>query len=175
MSIRVLLIAFSTVLVVTADNVADRESFAFDGKSNVRPVFEAVYQDGWAILGKYEKVFKVIGDKKTWAEADEACKSQGAKLASIKNKEINDFIWDLAKSFPDGTGPESQIWIGGKKLWGSWMWIDGTEWDYLNWSPGEPNNAEGREDCLQILAHSRLNGKWNDYFCDRKLAFVCQK
>ncbi|KAK5971730.1 C-type lectin domain-containing protein [Trichostrongylus colubriformis] len=175
MSIRVLLIAFSIVFVVSADNVAGRESSAFDGKSNVRPVFVAVYKDGWAILGKYEKAYKVIRDKKTWAEADAACKSEGAQLASIMNKEINDFIWDITKSSPDQVDPESQIWVGGRKVGGSWMWTDGKKWDYVNWASGEPNNALGKEDCLQIYAHPKRYGTWNDFFCDRKLDFVCQK
>ncbi|KAK5985245.1 hypothetical protein GCK32_003689 [Trichostrongylus colubriformis] len=175
MSIRVLLIAFSIVRVVTADNVAGRESSAFDEKSNVGPVFLAGYQDGWAILGKYVKAYKVFGDKKTWAGANKACKSKGAQLASIMNKEENDIIWGIAKSVPDGTGPESAIWIGGRKKGGSWKWADGTKWDYENWDSGEPNNAKGREHCLQILAHPQRKGKWNDYFCDIKLAFVCEK
>ncbi|KAK5976694.1 C-type lectin domain-containing protein [Trichostrongylus colubriformis] len=175
MSIRVLFVASSVVLVLTADNVAVHETFAFDEKSNVRPIFVAGHQDGWTILGKYVKAYKVIGGKKTWAEADKACKSKGAQLASIMNKEENDFIWDIAKSVSERTGPEGRIWIGGKKKCGSWKWTDGTKWDYENWDSGEPNNEGGHEDCLQILAHPQRKGKWNDAPCDGKLAFVCEK
>ncbi|KAK5971729.1 Lectin protein type II [Trichostrongylus colubriformis] len=176
MAIRVLLIAFSIVLVVTADNVASRESSASDGRSNVRPVFEAVYREGWFIFREKKMAYKVFRDRKTWAEADEACMSEGARLASIHDEEENDFIRIIAGNIPDGIGYEDQIWIAGKKKKdGSWDWGDGSFWHYLNWSPGEPNNAEGREDCLQLLAHPELNGKWNDYFCDAKLAFVCRK
>ncbi|KAK5978387.1 hypothetical protein GCK32_018822, partial [Trichostrongylus colubriformis] len=104
----------------------------------------------WTYFGKTDSCYKVIGDKKTWAEADEACKSQGAKLASIKNKEINDFIWNITKSVPQDDRYVNQIWIGGKKEGGSWKWTDGTKWDYVNWDSPEPNNLGGHEDCLQM-------------------------
>ncbi|KAK5985780.1 hypothetical protein GCK32_022151, partial [Trichostrongylus colubriformis] len=53
MTIRVL-----SILVVFLASVPGI-STASDGRSNVRPVFEAIYQDGWTIFGRYEKAHKV--------------------------------------------------------------------------------------------------------------------
>ncbi|KAK5972870.1 hypothetical protein GCK32_018424, partial [Trichostrongylus colubriformis] len=33
----------------------------------------------------------------------------------------------------------------------------------------------GNNVASELLAHSSYNGKWNDYPCDLKLAFVCKK
>jgi len=63
------------------------------------------------------------------------------------------------------------IWIGftDETDEGTFVWSDGTEVDYTNWSGGEPNNWSGDEDCTVV----RSNGSWNDLSCTRQAAFVC--
>ena len=41
---------------------------------------------------------------------------------------------------------------------------------YVNWAPGEPNNAGG-EDCTEIYQ----TGQWNDLACRHGRAFICEK
>lgn len=43
---------------------------------------------------------------------------------------------------------------------------------YTNWSPGEPNDAGGDEDCA-VLRFDTF--KWNDYICGGKIFYICQK
>ncbi|TNN53349.1 BDNF/NT-3 growth factors receptor [Liparis tanakae] len=44
---------------------------------------------------------------------------------------------------------------------------------YTHWSPGEPNNANGEEQCVQMNRHQ---GGWNDANCGRAGAgYVCKK
>lgn len=42
---------------------------------------------------------------------------------------------------------------------------------YHNWSPGEPNDADGNEDCVVM----RQDGTFNDIPCFIKKPFICKK
>ena len=58
---------------------------------------------------------------------------------------------------------------------GSFVWIDGTSLaatgSHWRVSTGEPNNWGSNEDCAEF--HD--DGKWNDNWCERTFAFICQK
>ncbi len=44
------------------------------------------------------------------------------------------------------------------------MWSDGTPLNFVNWAGGEPNNANGGENCVEMLASNskkRFNKKDN--------------
>ncbi|KAH7693907.1 pulmonary surfactant-associated protein A1-like isoform 4, partial [Aphelenchoides avenae] len=66
----------------------------------------------------------------------------------------------------------------------TWNWDDGSEVDYANWGPGEPNNWRGLEYCVElhtskIYGHIYkwiyYTGRWNDVHCTNQLRAVCQK
>ena len=77
------------------------------------------------------------------------------------------------------------VWLGGtdKIKEGTWSWIDGSPFEFTNWSRREPNNwkiepNEPDEDCMHMDRLGRLGqdrGKWNDLRCDTKLHFLCAK
>ena len=58
---------------------------------------------------------------------------------------------------------------------GNFVWIDGTSLaatvNAWRSASGEPNNWGGNEDCVEL--HD--DGKWNDNWCERPFAFICQK
>uniref|UniRef100_A0A8C4TKH1 C-type lectin domain-containing protein n=1 Tax=Erpetoichthys calabaricus TaxID=27687 RepID=A0A8C4TKH1_ERPCA len=97
--------------------------------------------------------------KKIWKEASTACHKEGAFLASIHNIEEHSFILhDKAKSF----------WIGMyKNIDGSWLWIDNTVVDYVNWDNGEPSRH--KEECVEIFSSS---GKWNNMNCNSYRGYI---
>ena len=83
----------------------------------------------------------------------------GGHLASIKSREELQFIqqqicgqpaWIGAVRHGSGNGPGAA----------NWRWSDGTQWEFTNWAGGEPNNAGGREDRVQM--YGQHDGKWND-------------
>lgn len=56
-----------------------------------------------------------------------------------------------------------------------WRWVDGSEPTFKNWRPGQPDNwshghDEG-EDCAGLVH----GGKWNDFYCDDQLGFICKR
>ena len=109
-------------------------------------------------------------------------------MACIENEEENTFIANLVAG--------ELAWIGGTKLRdGSWIWMDGTKWDFENWRRGEPSNSnninlQGKivigEDSLGINWDRIASGygKWNDFPNENNfnvighaynlLGFVCQ-
>ena len=74
------------------------------------------------------------------------------------------------------------MWLGLRKLHANaqFQWIDGSPLEgYTNWAPQEPNNADGRELCSEMLVSNEywLN-TWNDVSCDGsgyKSVTVCEK
>jgi hypothetical protein len=83
------------------------------------------------------------------------------RLATITSQAENDFVLSLIPvSAPEG------FWLGGYQTGGpepsgGWRWITDESWDWTNWDAGEPNNAAGSEDFLEIYPWEK-NGRWND-------------
>ena len=65
------------------------------------------------------------------------CCSLGGYLASIHNKEENDFVHNLIKSH---NKKKAYLWLGATCVQGVQKWDDGTPWDYENWNPGYLSN-----------------------------------
>lgn len=115
--------------------------------------------------------FKLIKSSVRWPDAKKACEDKGGHLATIPNKEKQEFIASLL----DGIN----VWVGGTKdAQGNWTWITGEEWGYTNWAPGEPNNLND-EPYIQVYN----NGRWNDlqksgrtqgYVCEWDFEFVAK-
>ena len=103
----------------------------------------------------------------SWKEAESYCQnwSPGAHLASISSEEEQTF---LQQNFPQ------TVWLGGSDIdqEGSWIWSDGTCWNYTNWHSDEPDNSGSIQNCLL----GNLNElKWGDAYCEEKKMFVCMK
>lgn len=45
--------------------------------------------------------------------------------------------------------------------------VDG--WAATNWAEGEPNNLDGVQHCVHMV-----EGKWNDWNCDRPVNYICE-
>ena len=67
----------------------------------------------------------------------------------------------------------NNFWLGLNDLGteAAYQWSDGSNYDYLNWDSGEPNDYHRQENCIHLI---RTNGKWNDQHCQRKLSYICK-
>jgi len=66
---------------------------------------------------------------------------------------------------------DQHFWIGGKKQSGIWRW-DGVSQANIavsDWHSGEPNDAGGNEDCIEVIG-----GDWNDVPCADPRRFICE-
>ncbi len=105
-------------------------------------------------------------------------------LAQFEDKEEQDHVLDLLKKGrPFNVKPFNFIFVGGKKTSsGQWQWIGGNKpINYeINWNHGEPNNALGNENCLDLTTSENSPDQFgfNDDPCDsrrKKDTFICEK
>ena len=118
--------------------------------------------------------YKVYYEHVSWQQAQLKCVKMGGMLASVKSKEINDFIYKLSKG--------TCLWLGAsdKLMEGTWLWRDGSPMNYTNWASKGPDNwYDGNEHWLVIgWPSERYNhGKWGDtreHKRDQIIGFVCE-
>ncbi|XP_028449607.1 galactose-specific lectin nattectin-like isoform X2 [Perca flavescens] len=124
----------------------------------------------WRQFGSH--CFSFIIGPKTWPDAETFCQTAGGNLASIHSAEEHTFIRNYIKEV---IGTDKYTWIGGSDAVkeGTWMWTDGSKFNYKSWGVGEPNHAGGAENCLVINWGGGNN--WNDWACTIPNSFVCSK
>ncbi|XP_074500930.1 C-type lectin lectoxin-Phi1-like isoform X4 [Sebastes fasciatus] len=97
----------------------------------------------------------------TWTEAQSYCRDNYTDLASVRNMTDNQKVQELVSA-------GEYVWIG---LFTDWKWSDGSNSSFRYWGAGQPNNYLGKQTCV-VAAFSQV-GKWEDYNCDVKRAFIC--
>ncbi|MGH0155946.1 UNVERIFIED_CONTAM: hypothetical protein FKN15_058926 [Acipenser sinensis] len=108
--------------------------------------------------------YTLIGELKTWTEAQQYCREHHTDLVSIKSASENE---DLVKKAQGKT-----FWIG---LFNNpWKWSHhGDNYTFHSWYKGkssnEPNNESGNEKCVVM----NEKGDWYDSSCSSKFLFVC--
>jgi hypothetical protein len=110
-------------------------------------------------------VFVYISTHQPWAAHRAACQALGGDLASIHSAAENAAVLAITES--------AGAWIGATDAVseGTWMWSDGTPWDYQTWADGQPDDWDGNEDCALMWA----SGAWNDGQCsDSDRGAVCR-
>ena len=73
------------------------------------------------------------------------------------------------------TGAEDQFWTAGNDLQieNEWVWAStNTRFEYTDWSPGEPNQSMGQEDCMTFYSKSGYH--WNDAPCGISMYYICE-
>ncbi|XP_069098483.1 lectin-like [Pleurodeles waltl] len=121
----------------------------------------------------FNSYYKYIPNAMRWIDAEFYCQKlyPSAHLASIHSEDENDF---LKKITFKKTNSYPLIWVGGSDCYKdrSFVWTDGSSWDYQNWRHGEPNNNGGREACLNF--NFATAGLWNDEYCEKMFPFLCK-
>ncbi|XP_028447978.1 galactose-specific lectin nattectin-like [Perca flavescens] len=123
----------------------------------------------WTQFGS--RCFAFYIQTKTWIDAETFCQTIGGNLASIHSAEENTFLRDFINQV---TGTYKNAWIGGSDTVqeGTWMWTDGSKFNYKIFNAGQPDNAGGAENCLEMNFEVK---NWNDRTCSTPLSFVCSK
>ncbi|MBN3300994.1 LECA protein, partial [Amia calva] len=125
----------------------------------------------WTRIGS--SCFRFFGASKSFIQAELTCRAQrrSAHLASVHSRYENRQIFRLIKR---NNCANPRTWLGGFRFPQSntFLWIDGSNWRYENWTPGNPSNYRGQEHCTEM--NWWLTAKWNDHGCNELKPFVCR-
>ncbi|XP_063289940.1 pulmonary surfactant-associated protein D-like [Pelobates fuscus] len=113
-----------------------------------------------------DKIYITNGQEATYYDGKAICSSAGGQLASPTNAEENRAV--LAVALQNKKSP--YLGINDLQTEGSFRYPNGVIISYSNWKPGEPNNDEGIEDCVEMYD----TGYWNDKNCAEKRLLICE-
>ena len=110
-----------------------------------------------------------------WEEAKSGCEEIGGHLVQIENEEEQEFITELIQ------GAGDFYWLGGYYDGSTWKWLDGSEIQYFNWIPGQPDNEYSEEWMLEISSKNQFvnnwkvtKGGWNDVVGGATRGYICE-
>ncbi|KAJ8338949.1 hypothetical protein SKAU_G00357350 [Synaphobranchus kaupii] len=164
------------------DDKACEESFPFvcegerDGISppTRAPTPEPVHgcEPGWSAETHFRNCYKFFmmdhSKKKSWNAAGEDCRSRGAELVSIHSPAEELFLSTYSKGKTKWIGLHHNTIVGG------YQWSDGSALGHTNWGRGEPNNHQGRENCVEMVSTVNGSSWWNDLYCDAHQDWICE-
>ncbi|XP_003726792.1 echinoidin [Strongylocentrotus purpuratus] len=131
-------------------------------------------------VGVGDRCYHYSSYKRTWINADSACRGLGAHLVSFHNSGESAEVYDLWKSYTDVAYTDDKdraYWIGfnDRSYEGSFKWSDGTSVNYVHWQSGAPNDNRG-EDCVSPRnsgSSDVTREEWNDYDCNEEKSYFC--
>ncbi|XP_056622876.1 secretory phospholipase A2 receptor-like [Triplophysa dalaica] len=115
-----------------------------------------------------ERRYHFSDERKSWSESRQVCRDRGGDLVVINNIEEQRYLSSVIKE---------STWIGLSDIdkEGSMKWVDNSPLKAMFWIPGEPNNAHGIEDCVQIVSSYSPDNSWNDQPCTEKRRWICYR
>ncbi len=100
----------------------------------------------------------------TWQEAKINCQNVGGKLCVMNTQAENS--WVASKLM----GQTAFIGLHDSNFEGNFEWIDNSPLNFTNWYPGQPNNANGDQDYVELLP----DGTWNDQYSNCVREYICE-
>jgi hypothetical protein len=109
--------------------------------------------------------YRAVTQSAIWMDAFTGCQTWGGGLAIIDSREEDELI---------GQHIAASSWIGASDLVqeGRMLWIGGAPVTFGNWALGQPDDFQGREDCVVKTVPA---GSWNDLPCRNLNAYVCER
>lgn len=95
------------------------------------------------------------------------CRDAGGDIVLPKSEEENQAVLEIL------TPRVLYGWIRAtdRKTEGIFLDTDDSPLTFTKWKAGEPNDADGNEDCVVIYSSHKM---WNDLGCDSKCLVACE-
>ncbi|XP_042315905.1 pulmonary surfactant-associated protein D-like [Sceloporus undulatus] len=114
----------------------------------------------------HQKLFKTDGSQGSFEASKATCFQAGGQLASPRTPAENSAIQQIVARH----NKAAYLGMNDLQSEGTFKHLNGDEVEHTNWANEEPNNAGGKEDCIEIY----LDGKWNDRSCSERRLIVCE-
>ncbi|XP_077323757.1 pulmonary surfactant-associated protein D-like isoform X3 [Lithobates pipiens] len=102
----------------------------------------------------------------TYDEAKATCARNGGQLALPRTPEENQAIFSLRRT----VNTHTFLGLNDLQYEGNFRDLSGQAIRYFNWYPGEPNDLNNNEDCVEMWD----DGRWNDENCASRRFFICE-
>lgn len=112
---------------------------------------------------------------KTWSEARATCQTEYGDLLQLRNRSTENLFIGLAQQMHH---QGESYWLGGTRSDnGHFYWLNGkfVSSSVYRWGPGEPNNVNHNENCLDLTSYSNSYIAINDRACDSPANFICEE
>ncbi|XP_020621089.1 fibulin-1-like, partial [Orbicella faveolata] len=163
------IVSWIEFIVKSGFRICVKELFVkrFDPLTVSYAVLSDVCQDDWTYFNGY--CYRKVSSCDSWSGGQGTCAALGANLPSIHSQEENVYVQSL------NGGEHSWLGLSDINTEGTFVWSDGTPFDFHYWAKHQPNNFHN-EDCVHTLGF--LQGhkyKWNDVNCTDCHGFTCKK
>lgn len=99
----------------------------------------------------------------SWTASEAEAENLDGTLATIRTAAEQEWVFS---TFGNYSGTNHPLWIGLRRTWpnGPLVWVTGEKIDYANWSAGNPDNAGGSENFVEMYPPDDPGrpGSWND-------------
>ncbi|XP_078676753.1 apolipoprotein(a)-like isoform X1 [Branchiostoma floridae x Branchiostoma belcheri] len=121
---------------------------------------------GWTATSS--SCYKFVQVQKSWQEARDDCRSQGAGLVSVDSAAEHTWLQTQVDYY------QPWWWIGLNDLGTetSFSWSNGNPLTVSYWIVGEPNDSSGNEDCVEM--QGSYQQAWNDQSCAQLNYYICE-
>lgn len=125
--------------------------------------------EGWYTFEEHCYYFSTV--MKSFDDANSFCISMHSRMVQTETYDEIRFVADTCSAH--------RMWVGAsdRVTEGTFIWISSLQPIIANhWNKGEPNNNNGKEDCLELYCSSNSpNRKFNDNNCSKKYHFGCER
>ena len=156
-----------------------------DGKSDAKPTLSnstkiPTIPDGASVYNGH--TYFVVEESASWFDAKKACEEMGGHLATINDKQEEDYLIQLLLS-KYGKDRFQWVWLGARtNNDGVMEWITGEPFVYSNWHKNQPDSSSTGEDCLELrnYYHDEQGQpclgefNWNDALSSKKMYYICE-
>lgn len=110
--------------------------------------------------------YSFVTQAASWAAASAACSAWGGALARIESPEEEALL-------VQGASGDSWLGLNDLETEGAMRWEGGAALGtYRNWAVEQPDDFDGTEDCVELLADGR---GWNDRPCSDLRVYICER
>ncbi|XP_050729648.1 macrophage mannose receptor 1-like isoform X1 [Eriocheir sinensis] len=120
--------------------------------------------EGWALIDR--TCFLLADEAGTWDEGQSFCNQRSASLATISSQTQQVAITAMLSQ---------SVWIGlnDRKEENTFVWADGSDYNYASWNDENPSNFQDAEHCVE--SRKSYGYLWNDNSCNNTMKFLCSK